>query len=138
MQSLWRRSVHHPKRAARNEDILARLKAIVFPPHGEDKALSNYRILPIISGLIIPFSILLEIPGLTDSWYIRTDGNVIVETRPNSSLLDVGLAFSMFFAVVANVSLICRFLEKGPVLVTTLITIFSLTIHGNASPWNRL
>jgi potassium channel subfamily K len=117
---------------------LARLKAIVFPPHGEDKALSNYRILPIISGLIIPFSILLEIPGIISSWYIRTDGNIIVETRRNSSLLEIGLAFSMFFAVVANVSLICRFLEKGPVLVTTLITIFSLTIHGNASPWNRL
>ena len=112
---------------------LARLKAIIFPPQGEDKALSNYRILPIISGLVIPFSILLEIPGLISPWYIRTDGNVVVETRSNPPLLEIGLAFSMFFAVVANLSLICRFLEKGPVLVTTLITIASLTTHGNVS-----
>jgi len=111
----------------------ARLKDIIFPPQGEDKALSNYRILPIISGLVIPFSILLEIPGLISPWYIRTDGNVVVETRSNPPLLEIGLAFSMFFAVAANLSLICRFLEKGPVLVTTLITIASLTIHGNVS-----
>lgn len=112
---------------------LARIKAIVFPSQGEDKALSNYRILPIISGLVIPFSILLEIPGLISSWYIRTDGNVIVETRRNPPILEIGLAFSMFFAAMANLSLICRFLEKGPVLVTTLITIASLTIHGTVS-----
>jgi len=113
--------------------LLARLKAIVFPPQDEDKSLSNYRILPIISGLVIPFSILLEIPGITENWYIRTDGNVIVQTQQNPTLLDVGLAVSMFFALVANVSLICRFLEKGPVLVTTVITIASLTVHGNVS-----
>jgi len=117
---------------------LARLKAIVFPPKGEDKALRNYRILPIISGLVIPFSILLEIPGLISPWYIRTDGNVVVETRPNPPLLEVGLALSISFAVVANLTLICRFLEKGPVLMTTLITIGSLTIHGNVSLRNCL
>ena len=115
--------------------FLSRLKAVVFPPQDEDKPLSipNYRTLPIMSGLIVPFSILLEIPGLTDNWYIRTDGNVVVETRPNPVLLDVGLGISMFFAAVANVSLICRFLDRGPVFVTTMITIVSLTIHGNAS-----
>ena len=112
---------------------LARLKAIVFPPQDDDKHMVNYRILPVISGLVIPFSILLEIPGLISPWYIRTDGNVVVETRRNPPLLEAALALSMFFAVVANVSLICRFLEKGPVLVTTLITIASLTIHGNQS-----
>ena len=113
--------------------IFARLKAVVFPPRDDDKPLSasNHRVLPIISGLIIPFSILLEIPGLTDNWYIRTDGNVVVETKPNPVILDVGLGFSMFFALVANISLICRFLDKGPVLVTTLISVTSLTAHGN-------
>ena len=121
------------EKSSAKRGYLARLKAIVFPPQGEDKALSNYRILPIISGLVIPFSILLEIPGLISSWYIRTDGNVVVETRRNPPLLEIALAFSIFFAAVANVSLICRFLEKGPVLVTTLITIASLTIHGNVS-----
>lgn len=118
--------------------IFARLKAVVFPSHDDDKPLSasNHRVLPILSGLIIPFSILLEIPGLTDNWYIRTDGNVVVETKPNPVILDVGLGFSMFFALVANISLICRFLDKGPVLVTTLISVTSLTVHGNFSHRN--
>lgn len=116
--------------------FLSRLKAFVFPPRDEDTHMTmpNYRTLPIISGLIIPFSILLEIPGLTDDWYIRTDGNVVIESRPNPVLLDVGLGVSMFFALVANISLICRFLDKGPVFVTTIITIACLTIHGNTSP----
>jgi hypothetical protein len=113
--------------------FLTRVKAVLFPPLDEGKPLStsDYRTLPIISGLIIPFSILLEIPGLTDDWYIRTDANVVIERRPNPVLLDIALGFSMFFALVANISLICRFLDKGPVLVMTLITIASLTIHGN-------
>lgn len=122
-----------PEKAGAKPGRLARLKAIVFPPKDEDKHLANYRVLPVISGLVIPFSILLEIPGLISGWYIRTDANVVVETRRNPPLLEAGLALSMFFAVVANVSLICRFLEKGTVLVTTLITIASLTIHGNLS-----
>lgn len=110
-----------------------RLKALVFPSHDEDEHHSNHRILPVISGLVIPFSILLEIPGLTDSWYIRTNQNAVVQSLPNPASLEVLLGISMFFAVVANVSLICRFLEKGPVLATTLLTIASLTIHGTVS-----
>jgi hypothetical protein len=43
------------------------------------------------------------------------------------------LTTSIFFAVMANVSLICRFLERGPVLVTTLIAMASLTVHGKGS-----
>ena len=120
-----------PEEPTKKPRLLARLKAIVFPPHEEDEHPSNHRILPVISGLVVPFSILLEIPGLTDSWYIRTDKNAIVQTLPNPPSLEILLAISMFFAVVANVSMICRFLEKGPVLTTTLITIASLTIHGN-------
>lgn len=111
--------------------LLIRLKAFIFPSHDLDEHPSNHRILPVISGLVIPFSILLEIPGLTDSWYIRTDSTAVIQTLPNPASLEVLLAISVFFAVVANVSLICRFLEKGPVLATTLITIGSLTIHGN-------
>lgn len=110
---------------------LARLKFIIFPSRDEDKPLSHHRILPVVCGLVIPFSILLEIPGLTDSWYIRTNHNVVVESRPNSTSFHVMLATSMAFAVLANVSLICRFLEKGPVLATTLITMAALTIHGS-------
>lgn len=120
-----------PEKGSAKPGRLARLKALVFPPQDEDKHLTNYRVLPVISGLVIPFSILLEIPGLISGWYIRTDANVIVETRRNPPLLEAGLAISMFFAVVANVSLICRFLEKGTVLITTLITIVALSVHGN-------
>jgi potassium channel subfamily K, other eukaryote len=116
--------------------LLARLKAAVFPSHDVDEHHSNHRILPVISGLVIPFSILLEIPGLTDNWYIRTNQNAVVQSLPNPASLEVLLAISMFFAIVANVSLICRFLEKGPVLATTLITIASLTIHGDVSLLN--
>ena len=122
-----------PEKDSTKPGLFSRLNAFVFPPHEENEPLSNHRILPVISGLVIPFSILLEIPGLTDSWYVRTDGNVIVESLPNPASLDVLLAISMFFAVAANVSLICRFLEKGTVLTMTLITIASLTIHGNVS-----
>jgi len=121
-----------PKKTPAKPGVLARLKTIILPPQEKNKPLSSHRTLPVISGLVIPFSILLEIPGLTDSWYLRTYGNVVVETRPNPVSFDVLLAMSMLFAVLANLSLICRFLEKGPVLVTTLITIASLTIHGNA------
>ena len=116
--------------------MLARLKAFLLHSHEDDEHHSNHRILPVISGLVIPFSILLEIPGLTDSWIIRTNQNAVVQSLPNPSSLEVLLAISMFFAVVANVSLLCRFLEKGPVLATTLLTIASLTIHGNASLQN--
>ena len=122
-----------PEKDSTKPRLFSRLKSLVFPPHEENEPLSNHRILPVVSGLVIPFSILLEIPGLTDSWYIRTDDNVIVESLPNPPSLEVLLAISMFVAVVANVSLICRFLEKGTVLAMTLITIGSLTIHGNTS-----
>lgn len=112
--------------------LLARIKAVVFPPRDEGKpsCIHSHRTLPIFSGLVIPFSILLEIPGLTDSWYVRTHENVVTESQRNPVILTVGLGFSMFFAVLANASLICRFLEKGPVLVTTMISIASLSIHG--------
>ncbi|RDB30378.1 Outward-rectifier potassium channel TOK1 [Hypsizygus marmoreus] len=88
----------------------------------------HYRSLPIMSGIIIPFSILLEIPGLTENWYIRTEGNDIVETKTNTAILDVGLAFSIGFAALANVCLISRFLEKKVKFMTVLCIIF-LTIH---------
>jgi potassium channel subfamily K len=119
-----------------NPGLWQKLKSIIFPSQDEDKPLSHHRILPVVSGLVIPFSILLEIPGLTERWYIRTDGNVVVESRPNPASFDAMLAISMIFGVLANVALICRFLEKGPVLATTLITMAFLTIHGNPHLWS--
>lgn len=89
----------------------------------------QYRYLPFLSGVIIPFSILLEIPGLTEDWYIHTVDNKVVETRSNPLILELGLAFSLACAVIANICLFLRFLEKKIKIMTVLCVIF-LTIHG--------
>jgi len=89
----------------------------------------QYRYLPILSGVIIPFSILLEIPGLTDDWYIRTVDHKVVESKSNTLILDTGLAFSLACSVIANICLVLRFLEKNIKLMTVLCVIF-LTTHG--------
>ncbi|KAJ7676477.1 hypothetical protein B0H17DRAFT_1080152 [Mycena rosella] len=88
----------------------------------------NYRYTPILSGIVIPFSILLEIPGLTEHWYIRTVDNKIVENRPNPMILNIGLGFSMACALVANICLVVRFLETKVKLMTLGCIIF-LSIH---------
>lgn len=90
---------------------------------------SQYRYMPLLTGIIIPFSILLEIPGLTEHWYIRTEGNQVVETKSNPPILDAGLAISMASAVLANICLLMRFMEKGSVKLMTLLCIIFLTIH---------
>ncbi|KAB5590237.1 hypothetical protein CTheo_6315 [Ceratobasidium theobromae] len=88
----------------------------------------NFRWTPILSGVIIPFAILLEIPGLTEHWYIRTVDNKTVETQENPRILDIGLAFSMTSALFANVALIFRFLERR-VQLATFVAIGGLIIH---------
>jgi len=88
----------------------------------------KYRWTLILSGLLQPFSILLEIPGLTEHWYVHTVNKGPVAYKPNPVLLDVGLAISMACAVVANIALISRFLERR-VLPSTVITIVGLSIH---------
>jgi hypothetical protein len=101
------------------------LKAL--PTHHQS---STYRFLPIISGILIPFSILLSIPSLTDRWYIRTDANnVTIESRPNSFLLNLGMGFSMACSVLANICLIVRFTERKVLRMTWLCILF-LTLHG--------
>ncbi|ORY21336.1 hypothetical protein BCR39DRAFT_553869 [Naematelia encephala] len=88
----------------------------------------KYRWTPILSGLLQPFSILLEIPGLTEHWYVHTVNNKPVVYQSNPVILDVGLAISMACAVVANIALISRFLERR-VYTSTIITIIGLSIH---------
>ncbi|SPO26937.1 related to TOK1 - Voltage-gated, outward-rectifying K+ channel protein of the plasma membrane [Ustilago trichophora] len=67
---------------------------------------------PIFSGLVAPFSIVLEVPGLTSKWYAKIDENGIVERFvDNPTILTVGLAISLSAAVVANAAIIFRFLE---------------------------
>ncbi|KAM0754917.1 voltage-gated potassium channel [Meredithblackwellia eburnea MCA 4105] len=88
----------------------------------------KHRYLPIFSGLVCPFSVLLDIPGLTERWYIKTEGYDIIETQPNPIILDIGLAFSVTFGIIANAALITRFLERKP-RISTLIAIGALTVH---------
>ncbi|CAA7270244.1 unnamed protein product [Cyclocybe aegerita] len=63
---------------------------------GEETAAHQYRFLPIFSGIMIPFSIMLSIPSLTGHWYIRTgDNDVTIEVRPNPLMLDMAMGMSM-------------------------------------------
>ncbi|GLB39132.1 putative ion channel [Lyophyllum shimeji] len=109
----------------------SRVKSFLDPRTSDadlESYVPRYRYLPILAGVIIPFSILLEIGGLTEPWYIRTQGHTIVETRKNTPILEVGLGFSMASAVAANVCLIVRFMEKKIKAMTMLCVLF-LTIH---------
>ncbi|KAG1859517.1 hypothetical protein DFJ58DRAFT_780054 [Suillus subalutaceus] len=113
----------------KHPSLFSRAKAFVFPPSSDDLSyVPNYRIAPLITGIVIPFSILLEIPGLTGYWYIRTENYNTVQTRSNPVLLDIGLAFSMTCAVLANICIILRFLEKRVMTMTVLCIVF-LSIH---------
>ncbi|KAJ6608227.1 hypothetical protein B0H10DRAFT_1816320 [Mycena sp. CBHHK59/15] len=108
-----------------------KLKAFLNPKTTQqdlESYVPNYRYTPIISGVVIPFSILLEIPGLTEHWYIRTVNNQIVEKRPNPMILNVGLGFSMACALAANICLVVRFLEKRVKMMTVGCIVF-LSIH---------
>ncbi|KAI0056615.1 voltage-gated potassium channel [Artomyces pyxidatus] len=109
---------------------LMKLKDFLFATHHheDEEYIPNYRTTPIISGSLIPFAILLEIPGLTDHWYVRTENRQVVEVKDNPAILDAGLALSMTCAVLANVALVCRLMEKR-VKAMTIASIFFLTIH---------
>lgn len=85
------------------------------------------RLLPIISGLACPFAVLLDIPGLTTPWYVKTQGDTIVDSKPNPVLLDVGQALCLALGVLANGALIFRFLEHRPRL-TTWLAMICLTV----------
>lgn len=109
--------------------LFARVRTFIFPSSSDNLSyVPNYRYAPLITGIVIPFSILLEIPGLTGYWYIRTENYKTVQTHSNPVLLDIGLAFSMTCAVLANLCIILRFLEKR-VLTTTILCIIFLSIH---------
>lgn len=123
--------------------IFSRILSSVFPSPSDEEELQayipHYRTLPILSGIIIPFCILLEIPGLTAHWYIRTDGSTIVASKPNPPLFDVGIALSILCVVLANACLVLRFLETRIMTMTILCIVF-LSIHGkltNTRPTSR-
>jgi potassium channel subfamily K len=104
------------------------------PPSRPKMQVPTYRILPIFSGIVVPFSILLSIPSLTAHWYVRTGPDeTTIETRPNPRLLDVAMAISMTCALVACACLVARFAERKVKLMTLLCIIF-LTVHGQSPP----
>ncbi|KDQ06151.1 hypothetical protein BOTBODRAFT_39792 [Botryobasidium botryosum FD-172 SS1] len=118
-------------RAPKWREWIARTRKTILEDRSRYRSseyIPNYRTLPIVSGVVIPFSILLGIPGLTEHWYIRTEDNLTIEWQPNPTILDVGLGFSMASALIANIALILRFLEKSPKLAT-MVAIIGLTIH---------
>jgi hypothetical protein len=90
----------------------------------------RYRILPIIAGILIPLSILLSIPSLTNQWHVQTDGNVALEARPRTLHHIVAMSLSMACGVLANICLVLRFAERS-VKKMTLLCIVLLSINGS-------
>ena len=103
----------------------------LFHPHLViSESSPTYRILPIFSGIVVPFSILLDIPSLSGHWYVRTGPNSeTIETRPNPRLLNIAMAVSMACALFACICLVIRFTERA-VKAMTILAIISLTVHG--------
>jgi len=96
----------------------------------DSDATRTYRILPIFSGIMIPFSIMLSIPSLTGHWYVRTGENhALLEARPNPILLDVFMGLSMGCGVLASACLVVRFAERMIKRMTFMCILF-LTLHG--------
>lgn len=90
---------------------------------------TGHRLLPIVSALLCPLAVTLDVPGLTERWYQRTVGFDVVETAPNPAILDAALAVSIALGILANLALIMRFLEKRTHLATW-VAIVALSIHG--------
>ncbi|PWY97286.1 voltage-gated potassium channel [Testicularia cyperi] len=85
---------------------------------------------PIFSGLVAPFSIVLEIPGLTSKWYADIDPDgIVIRFIDNPTILTVGLAISLGAAVVANLAIICRFLEILRPRVCLALAIAGFVLH---------
>jgi len=94
----------------------------------------SYRILPIFSGIMIPFSIMLLIPSLTGHWYIRTGArNVVVQVQSNPLLLQLAMGISMGCGIIASACLVVRFAERNVKLMTHLCILF-LSLHGRLFP----
>lgn len=111
-----------------HRDFGRRLKAFLHatPP----KLTPTYRRLPIISGSLIPLSILFAIPGLTGHWYTRAGPrHEVVEVRPNPPGLRIAMSVSMGCVLLANIFLVVRFTERF-ILLMTLLCIAFLSTHG--------
>lgn len=50
--------------------------------------------------------------ALPFQWYVKESNGLVVDSQPNTTLLDVALAFSIALGLAANIALIVRFLER--------------------------
>lgn len=99
-----------------------------------DSEADHVRLLPLVSSIFVPFSILLEVPGLTEHWYIRTDEeHKIVEFEANPMFIQAILGVSLTCAIVTNICLLVRLSEKA-VRKMTISCILALTAHGTRLP----
>jgi hypothetical protein len=105
------------------------LRDVFFGTYDRLSDIPSYRTAPMISGALIPFAILLQIPGITEHWYVRTEAGKIVDDRPNPRILNVVIGVSFACAVVANIALLMRFFERRVAAMTVLAIVF-LSIHG--------
>ncbi|PWN47971.1 voltage-gated potassium channel, partial [Violaceomyces palustris] len=95
-----------------------------------DFSFLSYRRTPIFSGVIAPFSIMLEVPGFTSPWYVKSGSEYEPASyRQNTRILNIGLGFSMAAAILANVAIICRFTELVKPRVSTAVAIFCFGVH---------
>lgn len=110
--------------------IFSKISFIIFPSASDEEEIQayipHYRILPILSGVVIPFCIVLDIPGL------RATGTDSSTSQPNPVLLDIGIMLSILCAVFANICLVVRFLERRIKAMTILCIVF-LLIHGECT-----
>ncbi|KAH9809715.1 hypothetical protein DFH28DRAFT_904470 [Melampsora americana] len=89
----------------------------------------SHRWAPLFVGLTSPFSILLEIPALTEHFYKGPDqGANSTPDILSSTFLVVALVLSLISGLMANLALITRYFEHRP-QISTLTAIGSLTIH---------
>ncbi|KAJ3561435.1 hypothetical protein NP233_g10198 [Leucocoprinus birnbaumii] len=114
----------------RFRDLSCTLRARIFSENQTlDIQSTGFRVLPLISSVFVPFAILLAIPGLVDHWYIRTNVNhQVIEYEENPMYLRTMLALSMACAVITNICLLIRLLEKM-VKKMTFVCIAALSIH---------
>jgi potassium channel subfamily K, other eukaryote len=71
-----------------------------------------------------------RVPGLVGKWYVRSPSpGVEVVYQDNPVILDVGLALSMALAVMANISIILRFLEVVRPQRSTIFAVCCLICH---------
>jgi potassium channel subfamily K len=69
---------------------------------------------PLLAAVLAPFSVLFDIPALTEPWFVRADPDVLLDPNKANSIPDhtVSLALSgigLGFNIVANALLIVRF-----------------------------